>query len=252
MNRDRLTAHLKMWLEWAKSREPAVLLAVLVIVLGLWAFVEVADEVLEGELVTFETRVLRAFRDPDDPGRLMGPAWVEGAVRDITALGGVVVLLLLTAAVCGFLWLDRKRRITFAIAAAALSGMLISTLLKNVFQRARPGPDVVPQLVVIDSASFPSGHSMMSAVVYLTLGAILATVAEGRRLKIYCLAVALILTLLVGSSRVLLGVHWPSDVLAGWTAGLVWALICWLVIRVLQAEGRVEDETGENVESQPG
>ncbi|HUG93189.1 MAG TPA: phosphatase PAP2 family protein [Planctomycetaceae bacterium] len=243
MNRSsRLLEHGRVWLDWLKTREPLVLLAVLAIVAGLWVFVEIADEVLEGERVTLETRLIRAFRDPDNLHRPIGPVWMEETVRDITALGGVAVLLLTSGAVCGFLWLARKRRMALAVSAAVLGGMLASTLLKQTFER--PRPDVVPPLVTVHSPSFPSGHSLMSAVVYLTLGALVATVVEGRRLKAYVTAVAMLLTLLIGLSRVYLGVHWPSDVLAGWTAGLVWALLCWLLIRLLQAEGQVEAEAG--------
>jgi undecaprenyl-diphosphatase len=217
-----------------------VLLAVLLAVVGLWTFIEVADEVLEGDTASFETRILLALRDADDLRDPLGPPWMEGVGRDITALGGVAVLLLMVAAVCGFLWLSRKRRMALAVAAAVIGGMLTSSLLKGAFQRARP--DVVPHLVTVSSLSFPSGHSMMSAVVYLTLGALVATVVEGRRLKIYVVSVSLLVTMLVGASRVYLGVHWPSDVLAGWSAGLVWALLSWLAIRLLQAEGQVEAE----------
>ena len=246
MNRSsRRIEHLRVWLDWLKSREPVVLLSMLVIVAGLWAFVEIADEVAEGEGRAVETRILRAFRDPDDLERPIGPVWTEDAVRDVTALGGTTVLLLITGVVCGFLWLSAKRRMTFAVAAAVIGGMLVSTSLKSVFERPRPGPDVVPHLVTVQTPSFPSGHSLMSAVVYLTLGALVATVVKGRRLKVYVISVAVVLTLLVGASRVFLGVHWPTDVLAGWTAGLVWALLCWLVIRVLQVEGQVETEAGQ-------
>jgi undecaprenyl-diphosphatase len=80
----------------------------------------------------------------------------------------------------------------------------------------------------------------MSAVVYLTLGALLARLADQRRVKLYFLAVAALLTLLVGLSRVYLGVHYPTDVLAGWSAGLVWATLCWLAARSLQRRGAVE------------
>jgi undecaprenyl-diphosphatase len=236
----RHVAHLRTWFAWLKSREPLVLLAVLAIVVGVWAFIELADEVLEPERRPIEERILQIFRDPGNPQRLIGPAWLEEMGRDLTALGSVVVLFIVSAAVCGFLWLDRKRRMALAVAAATLGGALVSTILKELFER--PRPDVVPHLAQVHTASFPSGHSLMAAVVYLTLGAMLATVVQGRRLKVYVLAVALFLTLVVGASRVYLGVHWPSDVLAGWTAGLVWALGCWLVIRELQVEGRVEAE----------
>lgn len=83
---------------------------------------------------------------------------------------------------------------------------------------------------------------MVSAVVYLTLGSLLSAVMPNKKLKVYVLVVAIVLTLIVGFSRVYLGVHYPTDVLAGWLAGLVWALFGWLVARGLQRRGAVEDE----------
>jgi undecaprenyl-diphosphatase len=109
---------------------------------------------------------------------------------------------------------------------------------------ARPRPELVPHGAEVYTASFPSGHSMMSAVVYLTLGALLARTQSSQGAKIYILSVAVILTVLVGTSRVYLGVHWPTDVLAGWALGGLWALICWLAMLWLQASGQVEDEAG--------
>lgn len=89
---------------------------------------------------------------------------------------------------------------------------------------------------------------MLSAVVYLTLGGILSRVERPRPIKIYVLSVAVILTLLIGVSRVYLGVHWPTDVLAGWCAGATWAVLCWRVALALQRRGEIEGntETGSN------
>jgi undecaprenyl-diphosphatase len=112
-------------------------------------------------------------------------------------------------------------------------------VLKEFFER--PRPDLVPHGAEVFTASFPSGHAMMSAVVYLTLGALLARVETGLRVKAFVLSVSVLLTVLVGISRVYLGVHWPTDVLAGWTVGAAWAVMCWLIARVLQRKGRVEE-----------
>ncbi|MBM3856033.1 MAG: phosphatase PAP2 family protein, partial [Verrucomicrobia bacterium] len=119
-----------------------------------------------------------------------------------------------------------------------LSGLVLSTMLKYFF--GRPRPDVVPHLSPAALASFPSGHSMLSAIVYLALGTLLARLVSEMRLKLYILGMALTLTFLVGASRIYAGVHYPSDVLAGWTAGLVWAVLCWLAARYLQERGSVE------------
>ena len=176
-------------------------------------------------------------RRSDDPVKLLGPDWLV-EVGHITALGGIAVLSLLTLTVTGFLWLRRQYGAMWLVLAATLGGLTVTTLLKNSFDRPRPA--LVPHLSLVYTSSFPSGHSMLSATVFLTLGALLGRVVRQRRLRAYFLIVALTLTFLVGASRVYLGVHYPTDVLAGWAAGLAWAIICWLIARVLQRRGAVE------------
>jgi undecaprenyl-diphosphatase len=207
---------------------------------GAWIFAEIADEVTEGATVTFDQRVLLAFRNPNDPRDPLGPRWMEEMGRDFTALGSVGVLLAITAAVAGFLLLDGKRHLALFTVIAVLGGFALGLALKGSFERERPR--IVPHGAYVMSSSFPSGHSMMSAATFLTLGAMLARSQSKRRLKIYLMGVAVALTVIVGVSRVYLGVHWPTDVLAGWTAGAVWAAICWVAARVLQMRGKVEQE----------
>jgi undecaprenyl-diphosphatase len=144
----------------------------------------------------------------------------------------------LTVAVLGYLLLSRLYHAAVFVALAIGGGWLVSTLLK--FGFSRPRPSVVPHLDSVQTSSFPSGHSMLSAVVFLTLGSLLARLTPSYRLKIYFVCVAILLSGLVGMSRVYLGVHYPTDVLAGWAAGLVWAVLCWLVARGLQHWGAVE------------
>jgi undecaprenyl-diphosphatase len=145
------------------------------------------------------------------------------------------VLVLVTLAVAGFLFLDRKYAGMAFVLVAVAGGLILSSILKSSFDR--PRPDIVPHLSDVYTSSFPSGHSMMSAIVYLTLGTLLSQMVENRRLKFYFFTVALLLTGLVGFSRVYMGVHFPTDVLAGWTAGLVWAVVCLLIARMLQGIG---------------
>ncbi len=218
--------------------EARVLLVVLLVVLGVWAFIEIADEVAEGQTQSFDERTITRLRRADDPGVPIGPGWLRTAALDITAMGGESVLTLAVAVVAGYLILDRRRHALWLVLIATGGGWALSLLLKQAF--ARPRPSVVPHLVEVGTSSFPSGHAMMSAVVYLTLGALLTRIVPGRHAKVYALAVSMVLTLLIGSTRVYLGVHYPSDVLAGWTAGLVWALLCWLLARYLQSRGAVE------------
>ncbi len=225
-------------LEWLGRHEFMVLLAALIVVAGTWGFIALADVVLRGRTQSLDESVLRALRRPDNPAIPIGPDWMAEVGRDVTALGGVTVLVLATLAVAGFLLLDRKYAAMGFVLAAVASGMVLSSLLKACF--ARPRPEVVPHLSRVYTSSFPSGHSMMSAIVYLTLGTLLARMVVRRPLKVYFLAVALILTGLVGCSRVYMGVHYSTDVLAGWAAGLVWATLCWLVARRLQRRGMIE------------
>jgi undecaprenyl-diphosphatase len=129
------------------------------------------------------------------------------------------------------------------VLVSVAGGLLLSTLFKEAFDR--PRPDLVTHGATVYTASFPSGHSMMAAVTYLTLAVMYARVEPRRAVKIYLIAVASLIILLVGASRVYLGVHWPTDVLAGWLAGATWALFCWLIARWLQRRGAVEPEAGD-------
>jgi undecaprenyl-diphosphatase len=208
---------------------------------SLWLFISIAGEVLEGETSAWDRRLLLALRSAADPALPWGPPWVQEMARDFTALGGVAVLALMTAAVIGYLLLAGKRHAAVAVFAAVAGGLILSSLLKLGFER--PRPDLVPHGSFVYTTSFPSGHSMMAAVTYLTLGAMLARVEASIRIKIYLLAVAIALTVLVGASRVYLGVHWPTDVAAGWAVGAAWALLCSLVMRRLQRRGQVEPAT---------
>jgi undecaprenyl-diphosphatase len=159
-------------------------------------------------------------------------------MRDVTALGSMGILTFVTLAVAGFMALDRKGHAALFVLVAVGSGMLLGTLLKMGFDR--PRPDLVPHGASVYTASFPSSHAMLAAVVYLTLGALLARVQPHRVLKLYLLGLAILLTVAIGASRVYLGVHWPTDVLAGWAIGAGWALLCWAAALWLQRRGRVE------------
>jgi undecaprenyl-diphosphatase len=232
------------FLGWLGTHELAVLLAAVGVASGVWLFGFIASEVIKGDSLAFDRSVLLAMRRPADLSPI-GPPAVQEAARDLTALGGVTELTLLTALISGFLLLDGKRRMALFVCVSVASGLLLSTLLKTVFQR--PRPELVPHGSYVSTSSFPSGHSMLSAVTYLTLGALLARSQERKRLKAYFLLAAALLSFLVGLSRVYLGVHWPTDVLAGWTAGGSWAILCWLCARWLQAHHAIEGERERSV-----
>jgi len=229
---------IRLFVEWIGRNEKRVLIAGLLLVGSLWAFLAIADEVHEGETQAFDEWVLRQLRAPNDPSDPIGNVLVEEAARDITALGGVTVLLLVTASVGIGLALQRRLGSMWLVLGTTLGGGILSTALKDAFGRERPS--VVPHLTDVLTASFPSGHAMLSAVVYLTLGALLARMVANAWAKAWCLIVAMSITVLVGMSRVYLGVHYPTDVLGGWAAGMAWALMCWLLARRLQRRGKVE------------
>ena len=184
------------------------------------------------------SRASRA-RQADDPSLPIGPAWLRGAALDITALGSASVLGLVVAAIVGFMILQGLRRTALLVFVASAGGWLLNSLLKELFQR--PRPEVVPHLSEVMSLSFPSGHAMTSAAVYLTLGALRDARSRpaGRR-RMYCMGFAMFLAGIVGVTRVYLGVHYPTDVLAGWLVGLSWALLCWLVERAIERRRGVE------------
>ncbi len=223
-------------IRWLASHDLAVFLAVLIVVTGIYGFVALADRVVEGRVQTFDEWGIRSLRRPENAAALIGPRWLEEAARNVTALGGVPILVGVNLAVAGGFVLRRKFNALAFVLAAVVGGLLLMLLLKEYF--ARPRPQVVPYLCAVDGSSFPSGHSMMSAVVYLTLGVLLASGIARWRFKLVLLGLALLLAGLVGISRVCLGVHYPSDVLAGWTAGLVWATFCWLLARRLKRRSR--------------
>ena len=233
-----------MHLTRLERHEIAWLLIALAASTLLFAFLKLASEVMEGETMAFDTRILLALRNPNDPSRLIGPPWLQGALLDLTALGSPVILGLVVIAVVGFLLLQTRYRTALFVLITSAGGSFVNFALKSAFVRTRPS--VVPHLRDVTSPSFPSGHALTSAVVYLTLGAVLMHVSSGRLTKFYCLAVAMLVTLLTGVTRVCLGVHYPTDVIAGWIVGLLWASICWGAAQML------ERPTGMTAEKKKG
>jgi undecaprenyl-diphosphatase len=220
-------------------RSEAAILGGIALASGLvWAFVQLADEVVEGDTKAVDNAVVMLFREPGNPEELIGPAWFEEMMRDVTALGSYACIGLLVAGVVGYLMLAGKRAAAMLVLVSVVSGSLLSTLLKLGYDRPRPDLTHVTRQF---TSSFPSGHAMLSAIAFLTLGALLARLAPTWRLKTFSLGAAITLTLLVGMSRIYFGVHFPSDVLAGWCIGAAWALLCSLVALWLQRRGTVEE-----------
>ncbi len=209
--------------------EPIGLMMFALLAGGAFVFFKLTSEVLEGETRAFDERILLALRSTADLSQPVGPYWLSHAVNDITALGGTTVLALMTVMATTFLLLSRQRAIAAFMFLSIVGGWLASALLK--IGIARPRPDLVPHLVEVHDLSFPSGHAMLSAVTYLTLGALLSRAQQYRSTRIFLIGSAIVLTLIIGLSRIYLGVHYPTDVLGGWCAGATWALGCWMIAR---------------------
>ena len=220
--------------------EARTLMTLFITVGAMLLFAAFVDRVVEGETRAFDETVLLAFRDRNNPSYPIGPAWLQIMFRDITPLGGYAVVMLISLAVIGYLLVDAKRGAALWVLVSVGGGAVLSNLLKLAIER--PRPELVARLVEVNTTSFPSGHATLAAVTYLTLGALLSRVEARRRAKIYVLTVAVTLTLLIGVSRIYLGVHWPTDVLAGWCVGAAWATLCWRLALALQRSGKVDSD----------
>ncbi len=223
-----------------RLNEVAPLATLSAVALFAWTFVIVAGEVIEGDTLGLDRTILLGLRDPANLADPIGPTWLEEVARDFTGLGGHAILGLVTLATLAYMVMTGRRATALLVVAAIGGGMILSAGLKVGFER--PRPDLVPHGTRVYTASFPSGHAMLSAITYLTLGALLARTQALRRVKFLFLGLAVALTVVVGCSRVYLGVHWPSDVLAGWCVGAAWACLCWYVALLLQRRGQVEAE----------
>jgi undecaprenyl-diphosphatase len=216
--------------------EAEILIPFFIVIVCLLLFIFIANLVQLGKTKSFDDWILLSLRDSKNINQPVGPEWLEIAMINITALGSTAVITLITIIVAGYLVFQKNYIYVFVILLATIGGALMILLLKNFFGRERP--EVVPHLIYAFSFSFPSGHSMMSAVVYLTQASLVSKIQESKSLKIYILTVAIILTVLIGISRIYLGVHYPTDVLAGWALGTAWAYICWLLVNHF-TEGRL-------------
>jgi undecaprenyl-diphosphatase len=199
----------------------------LIAALLLFVFGIIAVAVSGGETGAFDRGVLLALRDPANPSVPIGPAWLQEAARDVTSLGSMVVLIFVTLAAAGYLFLARMNAAASLLLAAVFGGIALINGLKAVF--GRPRPDDVFHAARVFTASFPSAHASLSAITYLTIGALLARSQSSCTTALYFMGLAAFLTVMIGVSRVYLGVHYPTDVLGGWCIGAAWAMVCWLL-----------------------
>ena len=218
---------------WRFARsEIAAVTALFVVALGVFTFAELADDMANTEGQAFDAAVLAAMRPNADPSNALGPWWLEEAAADLTSLGGIAVLSLFATVVIVFLFMQRKRLSALLLLIGLGGGVALSEGLKAVFERDRP-PQIY-QAVDTINASFPSGHALLSAVFYLSIAVMLTRAFPERHFKVFILGVGMLLTLIVGATRVYLGAHWATDVLAGWSVGAAWAMVLWLVAYSLQ------------------
>ena len=234
---------LKGFLHELITKEIKVLLALLILFISILIFLEIADEITEGETREFDLSVIEFFRVEGDHNKPTGPLWLTEFMTDITALGGGSVLTIISIFVLAFLGLQKHHDAFWLLLAAIIGGTLISFWLKEIYGRERP--DLAFRLVTVSAFSFPSGHSMMSAILYLTQAAIVARFQRAWKIRILILSAALFLTLTIGFSRVYLGVHYPTDVIGGWTIGLAWASLCWCIAWYIQRRNRLKQKTTE-------
>jgi undecaprenyl-diphosphatase len=228
----------------SRDRDELKLIVAAIVLVGITvALLVLVGRVLEGDTQHFDERILKSLRRADNPAEPIGPAWLKIIAEDITALGSATVLGLTVFAVVGFLTLQGMYKNATFVLLASIGGWFLNDLLKSMF--ARPRPSIVPHLREVWSLSFPSGHALTSAVVYLTLGVLMMRFSERRLVKWYCITLAMMATALVGMSRVYLGVHYPTDVLGGWLIGLCWALAFWLIERALERRAGLKTERAE-------
>lgn len=212
---------------WAFGRGELALMAALFIAAGgLWVFLALVDEMTEGDTHAFDQAILSYLRPTANPHDALGPHWFERAMADLTTLGGTAVLTLIVIITVVFLLMHKRVASSLLVLVALGGGMALSEGMKALLDRDRPA--MIYRAVETMSASFPSGHAMLSTVTYLTLGTLLAQVLPQKRMRVFVFSVAVLLAVIVGLTRVYLGVHWMTDVLAGWSLGAAWAMVCWL------------------------
>lgn len=208
-------------------REIGVVAAILIFAAGLLGFLSVADAVTDNHTRAFDMGILTMLRQPGDVSAPIGPEWLRLAAIDITSLGSVIDLVVIVLVVAGLFVALRKYTEALLLLAAGASGLLMVDIIKIVVGRQRP--PLAFHAVQVANASFPSGHAMLSAIVYLSLATLAGHFAGSRRVRIYALGAGMALTVTVGASRVYLGVHWPTDVIGGWALGSAWAMLWWLI-----------------------
>jgi undecaprenyl-diphosphatase len=200
---------------------------------ALVAFVGIAKVVLEGFLQPWDDQALRWMA-------MHRTAGLTTVAEQATALGSGVVLVVVVVVGSAFLWLTRHRHSAYLLLASFFGAWLLNMMLKDVFER--PRPLVVPHLTSVASASFPSGHAMSSMAAYGAIALLVTRLEDSHRARLLSWGLAAVLVLAIGASRVYLGVHYPSDVLGGYAAGLAWVAFTAAGMSALRYFSRQEPE----------
>ena len=221
----------------AARKEVSVVAALCAMAGGLFLSIHLAEETGEGDTHAFDMAVLSRLRRPDAPAVPIGPHWLTTSARDLTSLGSTTILVFLGLSAIGFLMMQGRRAAALLVLGSVGGALALSNGLKLVFQRARP--DAAFRAIEATQFSFPSGHALISTAVYLTLGALIAHAIRERSLKLYVQLLAVLLVFAIGLSRIYLGVHWTTDVLAGWGMGAAWAMALWLITWWIERRSRL-------------
>ena len=209
---------------------------VLIPVAAASTFLGLAVFIVSGRSFAFDTSLLLLFREANDTSTPIGPAWLREAMRDVTALGSFVGLGMMTITASLTLWLCRYRHLAVGLAVSVVLATLVSTVLKIAVGRSRP--DIVEQVALTFTASFPSGHAFLSSVTLLSIAGFVGLASRREDIARLCMVLAWVMIVLIGISRIYLGVHWPSDVIAGWCLGVAWSstVVAWLGRRMASAD----------------
>lgn len=231
----------KGWNHFRRSRFASrpIVIGAIVLLLVVAGLAELSEDVMEGDTLAFDQAALNVFRYADDPARPIGPEWLKLAMVEATALGGHTVLILFSLLAAGLCLFARRFGSLFFLVLSAVGAIAINAGLKNFFSRERP--DIVEHLVDVHTYSYPSGHALMSCALYLSFAFLLAEMAVRRQTRIYIIACGFVLAGLIGFTRIYLGVHYPTDIIAGWAIGAAWAMTCWFLLRPMGAPGVKDD-----------
>jgi undecaprenyl-diphosphatase len=214
---------------WFRRQDNRLLIAAAGVLFLAIAFVVLGAEVNEEDTTAFDNQILLAFRD--EGGIPIGPTWLVQVIADLSALGSAVIATAVVIIATAFLALSHRPRHAIMMALCGMGAPAVMEVLKQFHERPRPSV-IIPVDPTI-GLSFPSGHTLAATAIYLTLGVLIASAADQRRIKIFVMAIAVLLAFVVGFTRVYLGAHYPTDVVGGWMVGLAWALFCGGIARLL-------------------